>query len=103
METLVKVQQKYLIKCGFYADEGQLRRDALRSLLVLRPEFRVEIAVQAYKEGEISLTKAAEMAGLCFEDMRELLLSRGIQPEIGYDSIENLQRDYETLKGAFLD
>ncbi|MCK4389400.1 MAG: UPF0175 family protein [Desulfobacterales bacterium] len=103
MEILVEVQQKYLIKCGFYADEGQLRRDAFRSLLLLRPECRLEIAIQAYKEGEISLAKAAEMAGLCFEDMCELLSSRGIQAEIGYDSVEDLQRDYKALKGALRD
>lgn len=77
---------KYLIQAGFYEDASEVISDAVRHLLLHHADYRVEIAVAAYVAEEISLGKAAEMTGLCLEDMKELLQDRGISLKLGPDT-----------------
>jgi len=51
----------------------------------------MDTAVELYKRGEVSLSRAAEICGLNIEDFRELLKSRGIKvavPTISRDEID---------------
>jgi predicted HTH domain antitoxin len=43
--------------------------------------------------GEISLAKAAELAGVSWERMREILLSRGVQLRLGPETEEERTAD----------
>ena len=52
----------------------------------------MEVALDLYKNGEVSLWKAAEMAGLCLEEFKELLASRSIRIEVGASNEESQER-----------
>jgi len=52
----------------------------------------MEVALDLYKNGEVSLWKAAEMAGLCLEEFKELLASRSIRIEVGAGNEESQER-----------
>ena len=96
-----ELQIKYLIESGLYANQKESVRDALRSLLLRHPEYRIEVAVRAYEAGEVSLAKAGELAGLCYEEMRELLIQRGsrlkLGPETKQDALDEVRAIREAL------
>jgi len=72
------------------------RSELIRRLLAyaLR-QRRVEAAVGAYREGKVTLWKAAEMAGMSLRGMMELARTRKIP--ISY-TLEDLRRDIEYVR-----
>ncbi len=68
-----------LIRTKSYASKDEVISDALRALLVLKPGLKVEIAVDLYKIGKVSLWRAADIAGMSLEEFKELLASRSIK------------------------
>ena len=47
---------------GVFRSKPEAIREALRLLFATRPQLSVEAAVQLYREGEITLGRAAEIA-----------------------------------------
>ena len=90
-------EAKDLVSAGLYSREEDVLRDAMRSLLWMHPEYRLELAVHTYQHSEISLAKAAHLAGLCFEEMKDLLLKRGVKIHLGPDSKEEIEHEVEIL------
>ncbi len=62
------------VQARIYASEDEVIRDALRHLLRARPDARIRLAVHRYESQEISLARAAELAGVSWDQMREILL-----------------------------
>jgi predicted HTH domain antitoxin len=75
-----------------YHKTDYLISDAVRALLVLKPGLKMEVALDLYKNGEVTLWRAAEIAGLCLEEFKELLASRSIRIEVGSSNEESLER-----------
>lgn len=64
-----------LIRAGLYANRSEVIRDAVRTLLEhLPPHARVRAAVELYRRGDITVSRAADLAGLPFIDMRKILV-----------------------------
>ncbi len=93
---------KGLVGAGLYGSEDEVIHDALNCLLKDNPEYRLKLAIYRYQTEEISLGKAAEIAGLYWEDMRDVLIRNGIKPELGPENNEEAEKDYLTLR-RFLD
>ena len=91
-------QLKDLISAGLYEKEEDVQKDALRALLWAHPEYRLELAIHTYQEGEISLSKAAYKAGLCFEEMRDILRKRGIRLHLGPESHQEILKEVDILR-----
>jgi predicted HTH domain antitoxin len=70
--------QKVLVPT-FYKSEGALLEDALRALLNFKPELKVEIGVELYCKEAVSLSRAAEIAGLDLERFKDVLKARGLK------------------------
>ncbi|ODS39499.1 MAG: hypothetical protein A7316_05395 [Candidatus Altiarchaeales archaeon WOR_SM1_86-2] len=58
----------------------------------------VDVAVKMYKSGEISLGRAAEIAGVSYEDMRQILNGRGIKIKIGPESVSEAKEELESMR-----
>lgn len=71
------------VEAGLYGNSDDVIRDALRSLTQVHPEYRIEIAVSRYRRGDISIARAARLAGVSAEQMKEILATRGVTPELG--------------------
>ncbi len=50
-----------------------------------------KIAIELYREGKVSLGKACEVAGLSYEDMKELLNKNKVEIRRGSESFEELK------------
>lgn len=77
------LQPQTFVEAKLYPDQEAVIQDAMRSLLQEKPQLRIELAIHRYQTEEISLAKAAHLAGLSFDRMRALLVQRGIQPRLG--------------------
>ena len=67
-----------LIKSGYYDNRSELVRDALRSFFARKSEMRLVSAIELYKQEKITVSRAAEIAGVDYETMKSILKEEGI-------------------------
>lgn len=79
-----------LIRSKLFKSEEELLKEAIDALFYKRPELKREVAMDMYKNKEISLWKAAQMCGVPMEEFKEILRSRGIRIEV-----ENTKQETE--------
>lgn len=85
MEALsVDIERKVraLVDAGYYSSESEVIKDAVISLFRENTELNVTVAMELYKKGEVSLSKAAEIAGVTTIEFKEILDRRGFIREI---------------------
>jgi len=83
MSSVIEKEISSLVGIGFYETEDGVIADAVRVLLEKKPETRREIAVNLYKNGEVSLWKASEIARMNLEEFKDVLSYRGIKIKVG--------------------
>ncbi|MFO7992028.1 MAG: UPF0175 family protein [Thermoplasmata archaeon] len=67
-----------LIDSGYYDNRSELVRDAIRLFFAQKSEIRMVSAIELYKKGKITISRAAEIAGLDFETMKSILSDEGL-------------------------
>ncbi len=95
------VDTRTFVDARLYESEEAVIQDALRHLLRARPELRVSLAVYRYQTEDISLAKAASLAGVSWAQMRDILLERGVQPRLGPESVEEAVQEVQALRDYF--
>jgi len=98
LPTIIEKEIKALIKSGYYGSVDEAVKDAFRTLLNVKPDLRTVAAVELYKEGEVSLGKAAEIAGATTVEFKDILADRGIRREVGSRSMDELEEGVERIK-----
>ena len=83
MSSVIEKEISSLVGIGFYGTEDDIIADAVGELLEKKPEMRREIAVNLYKNGEVSLWKASEIARMNLEEFKDVLSYRGIKIKVG--------------------
>lgn len=91
---------KSLVDAGLYPSEEAVLQEALGLLWRERPQLRLDWAVYQYRLGAISLARAAALAGVSFDYMKETLVQRGIQPRLGAEQIEEARSEFLVLKSG---
>lgn len=74
-----------LIRAGYYSSISEAAKDAFRTLLDTKPALKLASSIELYKSEEVSISKAAELAGMNLEDFKRILSERGIRREIKPD------------------
>jgi predicted HTH domain antitoxin len=92
------LQPQTLVEAKLYPNQQAVIQDALRSLLQEKPQLRIELAIHRYQTEEISLAKAAHLAGLSFDRMKALLVQRGIQPRLGPADEAEARQEVATME-----
>ena len=88
-----------LVAAGLYRTQDEVIVDALRHLLMAHPEYRIMLAVHRYQTDEgISLGKAAQLAGVSQEEMKEILVDRGVSLRLGPVSVEEAAEEVAALR-----
>jgi len=85
MEALsVDIERKVraLVDAGYYSNKSEVIKNAVISLFRENTELNVTVAIELYKKGEVSLSKAAEIAGMTTIEFKEILGKRGFTREI---------------------
>jgi predicted HTH domain antitoxin len=78
----VEEELNALLHADIYRSKDDVISDAIRALLTLKPGLRIEIAVDLYRNGKVTLWKAADIAALNLEEFKEILASRSIKIEV---------------------
>ena len=89
------------VEARLYVDEEAVIQDALRHLLRARADLRIQLAIHRYQTEEISLAKAASLAGVSWAQMKDILVERGIQPRLGPETIVEAEEEVEALRNYF--
>lgn len=92
------VTAKELVQAGLYPDEQSVIEEALRVLWQERPLLRIDWAVYQYRTQEISVSKAAALAGISFDRMKDILLQRGIHPRLGPETVDEAKQELEVIE-----
>jgi len=67
-----------IIGIGYYDNRSEFIREAIRSYLTQKPEIRLVAAIELYRDGKITISRAAEIAGIPFDRMKEIFQDEGI-------------------------
>ncbi len=76
----------------YYKTRSILIEDAFRVLLNLKLWLKVELSIELYLMGDISLLRAAEIAGMDIESFKETLKARGFKINSYVRSEEEIER-----------
>jgi predicted HTH domain antitoxin len=94
----VEIDLKSLVAAGLYESEEKAIYEALKLLLKENPEIRKKLAIYRYKNEEITLAKAAEIAGVSLITMKSILIDSGIEPELGPKTFEQARQEHIYIK-----
>jgi predicted HTH domain antitoxin len=90
-----------LVDAKLYDSREAAIEDAVRHLLRSRPDLRIQVAIHRYLNESLSLAVAANIAGVSWLQMKEILIERGIPPRLGPDTIAEAQDEVESLRNFF--
>jgi predicted HTH domain antitoxin len=83
---------------NLYESEEKAISDALELLLKENPEYRMKLALYRYQHEEISIGKAAQIAGVPWQAMREELNKNDIPLRLAPRTIEEARKDCEVAR-----
>lgn len=86
-----------LQQSGRFSSEEEFLEEAFRALLEKRPELRVDLAVEQYKTGSVSLNRTAELAGYSPAEFKEILRDRGVSRDVAILTDEERSERLENL------
>ena len=91
-DTLSETDQELsaIVRAGCFASEAEALREAVQTMLAVKPQLRVEAAIRRYLDGEITLGRAAEVAGVTRWRFQELLAQRGRYITLGARTAKEL-------------
>jgi predicted HTH domain antitoxin len=99
-ETPVETDQDLgaVVRAGCFASKEEAMQEAVQSLFILKPHLRLEAAVRRYLDGDITLGRAAELAGMTRWRFRELLAQRGLAVTVEARPAKELDEAVERIR-----
>lgn len=99
MNAVLEKQMDAVVRAGLFRTREEAVGEAVNLLFAVRPAVRLEAAVELFREGEVSLSRAAEMAGTDFITFRKVLADRGVPMVVECDTAEALDADLAAFFG----
>jgi predicted HTH domain antitoxin len=87
-----------VVRAGCFASEEEAVREAVQMLFAVKPHLRVEAAIRRYLDEEITLGRAAELAGVTRWRLQELLAQRGIRITVEARPAKELDEAVERIR-----
>jgi predicted HTH domain antitoxin len=63
-----------------------------------RPAVRINVAVHKYATEQYSIAAAAALAGVTFDQMKEILAEHGVTLRLGPESVQEAQSERDALR-----
>ena len=86
------------VEAKLYRNEEAVIQDALRHLLRSRPELKIQLAIYQFREQNVSLEKAANLAGISWAQMKDILMEQGVPLRLGSETIQDAKEDIRYLR-----
>ena len=94
---MLKMELAAIPETGYYDSTSEFLRDAMRTILASRKDLRIAIASVLYKGGRISLGKAVEVADVDYEEMKKILIDKGIRIRRGGSTKKEMEEELNIL------
>lgn len=88
--TFWETELETIRNVGPWQTEAEVIRDAIDALLSSRTELRQAVAVELYVQDEVTLSRAAEIAGMNIWQFRDHLRAQGIDIVVPEETSEHL-------------
>jgi predicted HTH domain antitoxin len=95
------IEPRDLVATHLYPDEAAVIQDALRHLLQDRPDLRIAWAIHRYQTEDMTVARAAQLAGVSFFRMKDLMFERGVTPRLGPATLEEARQEVEEIEQWF--
>ena len=89
-----------IVHAGYYSSKSDVVRDAVRLLFETKSNLRLSAAIEMYKVGKVTLSKAAELAGMNIVSFKEILIDRGISIEVIVENSKKMDDRAKYLAGG---
>ncbi len=99
--TLLERELAATVRAGLFQNEAEAVREVLDTFFTAKPQYRIEAALAMWKADEISLERAAEIAGMNFFLFRDLMIQRGIKVVLEVDE-EEVRRHSQEICERYL-
>lgn len=86
-----------LLKARLFMNAEAAQRQAKSMWLAVDPELRLEAAIELFRSDEVTLERAAEIAGLNRWVFHEVLIKRDIKIVIEVDPVEELEKGVKAI------
>lgn len=86
------------VDAGIFENKSDAIRHALRDYFNEHEDARLAAAIHLYERGEISLGKAARLAGVSRFDMPDILREHGVEVKLGPDDMEDAKREIDVAR-----
>ena len=90
--SLRDMELKALIDAGVFKSKADAINEAVSTLFRVKPEMKLESAIQLYKDNKVTLGRAAEIAGLNRWEFTDILKDMGIRIVIECDSEADMDK-----------
>lgn len=86
------------IEAGIFENKSDAIRHALRDYFDDHEDARLAAAVHLYDRGEVSLGKAARLAGVSRFEFPEILREHGVEVRVGPSDFEDAEREVDVAR-----
>lgn len=86
------------IEAGIFENKSDAIRHALREYFDDHQDARLAAAIQLYDAGEISLGKAARLAGVSRFEIPELLREHGVEIKLGPEDMADAKQEIDVAR-----
>lgn len=100
LPELMKKEIDALVKSGYYSSKSDVIKDALRTLLSRR-NLGLAAAIELYRNGDVTLGKAAEIADVSVIEFKARLKEYGMKRIIEAESTSKMDREIARIKSRY--
>jgi len=86
--TLLDRELLAMVRSGMFRSQAEAVQEALGTFFAAKPQYRLEAALEIYRSGEASLSRAAEIAGVNPVRFRDLWIQRVGREQIEVDAAD---------------
>lgn len=86
------------IEAGVFENKSDAIRHALRAYFEERDDVRLAVAIHLYDHDEISLGKAARLAGVSRFEMPDILREHGVEVALGPEDMADAQAEIDVAR-----
>ena len=97
--TIIQKQLAATVRAGLYRNEDEALQEAISTWLAIKPQIRLEAAIELLREDEVTLDRAAEIAGINCWLFQDVLAQRGVKIVIEASSQEELAAAAKEIRG----
>ena len=100
MTPVLEKKLDAVVKAGLFRSREEVLAEAVNVFFAVRPAMQLEAAIELFKEGEVSLSRAAEMVGADVMTFRKVLVDRGVSITVECDQPKAMDAAITAFFGA---